>query len=93
MKKLTKSKTGKILIVVAGMLFLYFTLLPALKKARKENEIKRIIEKIKANKEWYASVVAKAEGAPDRTLDDQLRLDAIWILEHGDDYSGFVWYL
>jgi hypothetical protein len=40
-----------------------------------------IIDKIKADSNWYSSIVSKAKGK-NITVEQQLKLDAVWVINH-----------
>jgi len=69
---------GLLLAVGVGV----FLLVKQSKAGPNETLISQWIEVIKASPEWMASMVAKAD-QNGITLDEQLRIDAIWIIEQG----------
>ncbi len=86
LKKLISGKAGKIVLVIAGLLILFFTT-----AANERNKaIETIIAGIKADAGWLASIKSKAD-ANSISLDQQLRLDASWVLQDDTDYKGKWW--
>lgn len=73
--------------VVALVYFMFIRKKPATAntdtggKSYSESQIAKVINDIKGTPTWLADVKKKAENAK-RTLDEQLRLDAIWQLEN-----------
>jgi hypothetical protein len=86
LKHLLKSKTGKILLAVAAIFVIGY----AVANVEKNKAIAAIIAKIKADDGWFNEVKAKADAAG-RSLESQLRADAIWMLSRMDEYKNAWW--
>ena len=85
-KNLFKTKHGKIIALILGVIIVYFIAAGS----ERTKAINAIIAKMKADSGWLSTIQAKATKAG-ISLQQQLKLDATWMLKRMDEYKNKWW--